>query len=364
MPIKSNAQSSVTIYGRVDSGLDVSKSNRGTLSRVVSGGVAGSRLGFQGSEDLGSGLRAVFRLESGFNIDDGMQGQGGRVFGREAWVGISSTTFGTVTLGRIGVPYFINQPFIDAFVWAGAGGIAALTRSTGAAQRQILTTAINARADNAVNYTPPTFNGLSMRVLASVGEGSPALGRSYGASFRYTGGRLDVLGAYNRQLGSNNSNGSVRAASVGGSYDFRVAKVYAGFTRESNDCRSCAVTPPGGASTAIFTLVPGAVDQDFRLINLGIRVPFGAFTAIAQAVRIQDRSNYTTNPGGRDGTWIAAGGEYALSKRTLLHASVGTIGNQHGSNYAIGSGSAQQAPGFVPSARRATTASFVMSHGF
>ena len=68
---------------------------------------------------------------------------------------------------------------------------------------------------------------------------------------------------------------------------------------------------------------------------------------MAQVSRIQDRSNYATSPGNRDATWIALGSEYALSRRTLLHASIGTIGNNNGSLYALGSGSVQHAAGLV-----------------
>ncbi|MBU0794194.1 MAG: porin, partial [Alphaproteobacteria bacterium] len=75
-----NAQSSVTMYGRVDAGMDSPRSGGSSVNRLVSGGSAGSNLGFRGVEDLGGGLAAVFRLEMGINLDDGTLGQGGRAF--------------------------------------------------------------------------------------------------------------------------------------------------------------------------------------------------------------------------------------------------------------------------------------------
>jgi len=66
---------------------------------VQSGGLAGSRLGFRSVEDLGSGLRALFTLESVFTVDDGNAGQCGSFYGRQAFVGLQDG-WGTVSLGR------------------------------------------------------------------------------------------------------------------------------------------------------------------------------------------------------------------------------------------------------------------------
>jgi len=140
---------SVTMYGLVDSGVEVNRSGLGTNHRMIAGGSLGSRLGFRGSEDLGGGYRAVFKLEQGILINTGALGQGGRGFGREASVGIGSP-YGTVLLGRLPTPYFTSQPWIDAFQLMG-GSLIAVTRS-GTASRQLLPLAADGRADNAVMY--------------------------------------------------------------------------------------------------------------------------------------------------------------------------------------------------------------------
>jgi predicted porin len=350
-----HAQSQVTIYGRVDLGVDVTSSAGGNFKRVISGGVQGSRLGFTGAEDLGGGLRAVFRLEQGQNADEGTLGLGGRSIGREASVGLSSATLGTVTLGRLPTPYYAVQPFIDAFVWAGAGSMVAITRNTAGTSRQVLGTAVNARSDNAVNYQSPTLSGLVLRAQVATGEGSASIGRNVGASLRYTSGALDLMAGFNRQQGAGNSNGSVRAASVGGSFDLGVARVYAGYTLEANDCTTC---------TGALARVAGSTKTEFRLVNLGVRVPLGGVTGIAQVVRLTDKSTYRTATGGRDANWFGIGVEYALSRRTLVHFSVATIGNRNGSNYVLGSGSAQQPATLVADASRSTTTSLVLTHTF
>ena len=134
---QSNVGSNVTLYGIADAAVEVSNAGKGTLTRVISGGLMGSRWGLRGSEDLGGGLKAVFRLEGGFNIDDGNLGQGGRLFGREATVGLSSATLGTVTLGRNPTPYYLSTVVLDAFGYAQVGGFSAITRS-GTTTQQVL----------------------------------------------------------------------------------------------------------------------------------------------------------------------------------------------------------------------------------
>jgi GBP family porin len=100
-----HAQSSVTLYGLIDVGITYTNSqltSHGGRSNVelVSGPVDGSRWGLRGAEDLGGGLKAIFTLENGFNVNNGTLGQGGREFGRQAFVGLSSIDYGSVTLGR------------------------------------------------------------------------------------------------------------------------------------------------------------------------------------------------------------------------------------------------------------------------
>jgi predicted porin len=96
-----HAQSSVTLYGIIDEGLDYTNNVKGhDLLALSSGDVQGSRWGLKGKEDLGGGLAAVFQLENGFNVNSGKLGQEGQEFGRQAYVGVTSTTFGTLTFGR------------------------------------------------------------------------------------------------------------------------------------------------------------------------------------------------------------------------------------------------------------------------
>src|SRR5471030_3382439 len=92
-----HAQSSVTLYGIIDEGINYASNSGGhTLYNLSSGVLQGSRFGLRGKEDLGSGLSAVFVLENGFDVNTGKLGQGGLMFGRQAWTGLSSDQ-GTLT---------------------------------------------------------------------------------------------------------------------------------------------------------------------------------------------------------------------------------------------------------------------------
>src|SRR5262245_8873942 len=70
-----NAQSSVTLYGILDAYVQYLDGDADSLTKLSSGGLAGSRLGVRGTEDLGGGLKALFTLETGINVDDGSTGQ-------------------------------------------------------------------------------------------------------------------------------------------------------------------------------------------------------------------------------------------------------------------------------------------------
>ena len=96
-----HAQSSVTLYGIIDDGLSyISNAGGHSNFKTDSGVVASDRWGMIGKEDLGGGLRAVFMLENGFDANSGAAAQGGALFGRHAYVGLSSDRFGTLVAGN------------------------------------------------------------------------------------------------------------------------------------------------------------------------------------------------------------------------------------------------------------------------
>jgi predicted porin len=100
------AQSSVTLYGLISAGVSYTNNQRTASGQghssfqFYNGPQQLPRWGIKGAEDLGGGLSAIFTLENGFSIATGTLSQGGREFGRQAFVGLASKQYGTLTFGR------------------------------------------------------------------------------------------------------------------------------------------------------------------------------------------------------------------------------------------------------------------------
>ncbi len=149
-----HAQSSVTLYGLLDAGLVFSNNQGGHQDyQQSSGSLTTSVFGLQGNEDLGGGLHAVFKLESGFNINSGALAQRNALFGRQAYVGLASDQYGTVTLGR---QFDSMVDYVSPLAMTGAGDGNNLAAHPFDNDNLSSSFSIN----NAVKYTSPTYNGL------------------------------------------------------------------------------------------------------------------------------------------------------------------------------------------------------------
>ncbi|KAF3999295.1 porin [Glaciimonas immobilis] len=184
------AQSNVTIYGIVDLGINYTDNVRGnTLTQLQSGNASGSRIGFKGSENLGSGLSAVFQLENGFNADNGRMGQGGRLFGRMAFVGLSSASAGRLTLGR-------QADALGDY----PGGLTANNSWGGTLFTHPFDndTSGSFTLENSLNYTSPTMNGLTFSSAIGLGEqaGSFSQNSTYSFGMRYNNGPLTLAAGF------------------------------------------------------------------------------------------------------------------------------------------------------------------------
>jgi predicted porin len=352
------AQSSVSLYGAVDMGMEWKKTGAGSSIRQIPGGTLGSRIGFRGEEDLGGGYKARFRLETGFRGDTGALTQGGRAFGRGANIELAHRDYGSVMMGRVELPYYQAQLAVDAFAWKTNGGLLAVNRN-GSATQQLIPLVVSARADQAMAYVSPTWGGLQFRGLFTMRDDAAGQGNATSASLRYRAHGIDGVAAFARQKSAANGSGSVDAFVLGGSYQLPGFKLFAGLTNEKNDCTTCTGSFKLGADVR-----PGRASE-FRMLNLGASTAFGAYTVYAQVTRVTDRTDYRVATGSRDATWLAVGGEYALSKRTALYGSVGTITNRNGSNYTLGSGTSQQPANAIgPNNPRASAAVVGVRHFF
>jgi GBP family porin len=195
--VAAHAQSSVTLYGLLDTGVTYT-SNQGAVGtgghsnvQATSGNLNSDRWGLRGSEDLGGGLRAIFTLENGFAITNGKFGQGGRMFGRQAWVGLSTDQYGAVTLGR---QYDSVVDYLGPLSLTGTqyGG----TQFAHPFDNDNLDNSF--RANNAVKYSSPNFNGLKFGGLYGFSNqaGAFANNRLYSLGASYNNGPLNLAAAY------------------------------------------------------------------------------------------------------------------------------------------------------------------------
>jgi predicted porin len=185
-----HAQSSITLYGVLDEGINYTN-NAGDKSayQLESGYAQGSRWGLKGSEDLGSGLKAIFDLENGLDVNSGALGQGGRMFGRQAFVGLTAANYGTVTLGR---QYDSVVDYLAQSTANGSWGGYLLSHPYDNDN-----TDNSFRVNNTVKYTSPDFSGLQFGGTYSFSNDTNfANNRQYSLGGQYTNGGLLVTGAY------------------------------------------------------------------------------------------------------------------------------------------------------------------------
>ena len=266
-----SAQSNVQIYGIIDAGIS---KQTGERAKVESGIKNDSRIGFKGTEDLGNGTSAIFVLENGFDTSSG--NEIGGLFGRQAYVGLSNVTYGTVKFGRQTTPVYTTFQQLDPFAFGLAGDI----------NRSVTYTK---RMSNSVSYTAPeTIKGLTATVAYGFAENKGLLstGRQFGASTSYTDGALNVQAAYH------NVEDFLKTTVVGGSYKFAPATAHALVT-----------------SSEQFNVVT-------RSFLVGASKQVGVGTVVADVIRqVNPDFSHANN------TQVALGYTHPLSKRTDLYTS-------------------------------------------
>lgn len=171
------AQSSVTLYGRINTSAEVQKIGTQDEKYVLQNNA--SRWGLRGSEDLGGGLNAFFGLESGFNSDTGA-GAGG--FGRDAYVGLKSAPLGQVRMGR----------FFSAIYYATADYISNHNHDTGTSSDALYVYRVD--LTNAVQYSTPSIGGFVGTATVAAGEGTTD--KTYELVGTYAVGNLHIGGGY------------------------------------------------------------------------------------------------------------------------------------------------------------------------
>ena len=317
-----SAQSSVTVYGKIDLGLVLdSGAPAGKSVRISSGVTGGSRLGFKGVEDLGGGMKASFQLETGLCSDSAAPVvsngvsvpnfcTGSNAFmGRQAH-GDLSGSFGLLTAGRVYSFDFINQTTIDPFGTGLAGD-----------SQNLFGDKSTSRLNNTVQYTTPSFGGLTVSGEVAFGEvtGNWEAGRETGGAVAWAGGPAYVSFTVLDQANANGQGVSRKNFELGATYDFGIVKVHGLVEKATGN--------PTGAARPL-----DALD-----LLAGVTVPLGNGSLLASYIHHDDRTPLAAPGGGdRDAQQLAVGYMLPLSKRTSLYASYARIQNRHGAVFTVG----------------------------
>lgn len=320
--------SHVTLYGRLNLGIDQYKATGSgnaandlkSRTRIFD---SGSRLGVRGTESLGSGLQAVFQIESGMNADTGNNlGQGGQtnasagfLASRPSFVGLQGG-FGRVTFGRQDV-WWGNGTLSQT----GANFInAEVPMFTGTQGRMGLGIA---RQSNVLQYTTPTFAGLNFTGSYSPqGEAQQGGLNTNGRILGLTG--RGAWGPFGAQFDWAQLKGNTPAVGTQAKRDG--IKILGGFTYM-----------PGSQITLIGTQIKrndtnftGGGDIRQRMFGVGWEHTFGPVQVFAQYGRVGKASGCTTGASCDDTQSNAymAGARYNLSKRTAVYAAYNAVRNK------------------------------------
>lgn len=329
------AQSSVTLYGLIDAGITYTN-NQSTGNgsghsnfQATSGNVNGSRWGLRGAEDLGGGLKAIFTLESGFNIDNGKFGQGGRMFGRQAFVGLSSDQFGAVTLGR---QYDSMVDYLAPLSLTGNqyGG----TQFAHPFDNDNLDNSF--RVNNSIKFSSVNYNGIKFGGLYGFSNeaGGFADNRAYSLGASYNYGPLNLAASY-LQLNNGGMNGvgavdggdsssdasfsaqRQRTWGAGANYSFGPATVGLVFT-QTRLTNTSSINNNGLSSATTFGT---PADLRFNNYEVNARYQFTPAWSVSGAYTFTDGRFDSASTGSAKPKWnqFSLLSSYALSKRTDVY---------------------------------------------
>lgn len=312
-----HAQSNVVIYGLADIGLNFSNNQGGESTHQLNSlGIQGSRLGFRGGEDLGGGLSAVFTLENGFDPSNGNLGQGGRIFGRQVFVGLDSKELGRVTLGRQYDPLVDNLAFMTANgSWGGVLFSHPFDNDN---------TNNSIRFNNAVKYTTSTFGGVSGSAMYAFSDQAGAFqnNRGFGVGGKYVGSGLQLGVAY---LQIDNGGVSTTNPNPGGAVT--ETPFISGKQRIYGAGANYAVGPAilGAIWTKTMLEDVGATQRtgvDTKFNNYEVSFRYKVSEPLLLGVAYTHTTADTTGrPGVSDSKWNQVGviADYFLSKRTDVY---------------------------------------------
>jgi predicted porin len=319
-----HAQNSVTLYGVIDTGFTYVHNANGNekLVGTSSGNLSGDRWGLKGQEDLGGGLKAIFQLENGFDVNTGKLGQSGREFGRQAFVGLTADKYGTVTLGRQYDPLVdMVQGITGDNYWASFVGTPG----------DVDNYDNSSRVNNGVKYVSPNYAGLQFEGMYGFSNlaGTTGQGQTWSGAVAYNNGPLGLAAGY--YYTSNPSAG--RTAAAGSTWNSPSSDSI--FDSPINNGYSSAHSIGIARAAAQYAIGPVTVGGSYS--NAKYRPDgFSAFTSTQTYNVGSVFVNYQVTPAFLVGTGytyekasgdtgahynqVGIGADYTLSKRTDFYA--------------------------------------------
>jgi predicted porin len=309
-----HAQTAVSVYGVVDAGVEYltnagkNGTSNASVTRMSSGNLSGSRIGFRGEEDLGNGLSAIFTLENGFDADTGNLAQGGRLFGRNAFVGLKGAP-GALTFGRHQTALYDFGLLYDPF------GLSSRYSSISH------DSAMAGRADNSIKYIG-RFGPVKTTAFYSFGRnldgevaGNSKVSRNFGVGVDYASGPFGIGLAFDQYHGNSvaTQNQTARRVALGANYEIGNAKLFAAY-RDLKDEIVAVGTPT----------------VETKYYWAGMQYKLTPAVVLTGAVYKTNNEKNSADPHN-----FVFSTDYAFSKRTDVYATVGRMTNKGGSNFGL-----------------------------
>ena len=323
------AQSSVTIWGIADAGLQNASQNGVTKTQLSSSGNASSQLGFKGTEDMGGGMSASFWLESALTMD----APAAVNFARRQTLDLAGS-LGAIRLGRDYTPTFWNHTVFDPFGTVGSGAGSNIT-----GRGQNATT--GARTSNGISYlygyaaNGGSSLGSGVYAQATYAPGEQLSTSATNKSGEYTGVRIGYAnGPLNIALATAESiNGALKdkETNIGASYELGYANVSAKYG--TNNLKT-AVAASG--------LIPAIAAAEYTWYSIGAKIPLGnGYIPVSY-------NNSKNNVDSKNANQFAVGYVYNFSKKTVAYGTYSKITNNNGANYGFNGGNSGFASGLAP----------------
>jgi predicted porin len=316
-----HAQSSVTLYGRLDAGLEYisglpNANYTGSTSRwrAESGDWGTSLWGMKGTEDIGGGNKVLFKLEGSFNTMNGNGPGAGSLFNRWATIGLSNDNYGTFSMGRM---LFISNGVWDFDPFGQSNwSSASLVRGRNWPQ-----------SSNNFAYQSPKWNGFDLYGQYALSNGTSwnsnpnGQGREAGLQITYTTPLFQVRGMYDeiRNATTGLVSGADGAFSNSREYTAGV-NVFLGQFKIQGAYQAIRTSGFSGSSA------PTSLDHEWAGVT---------WQATPAAAAIAAVYHVNTNNGFGNATIYTIGGTYNLSKRTLLDIQIATVRNSKSANFGL-----------------------------